>query len=374
MQSDTPAPRVRGRLKIETDRLAESPDDVVRHYGAEVLFGVLLWLVRLGTEYDARHHQNDYPGNPSTRCLREAIRGLHGSYHDWGMVGVPAASWRENLAACFRAVVRPTGDAPAPFARAGFVAGARVIVSAPHTVSRGYGSREHIDCAATQRTNQLADYIGRELASSPNEFHPAARWIEDVRIVVTGEGYAADVWYGFEREHGSHWQLHHGESSWAVPPVRGESFAAFLDRAHAALRAAVRPAREVVWSAYPIAQPHMRPSHDIGHDTIIGFVLAQSAERALAYWRENEPSRPGDVEAVIGSETAEPVAVLPAPDTWRECAVRMHRAGEWGAAHMDRWRIHSDLRATLVRMSGAPYRSATEERPFRGWILREKVS
>lgn len=362
--------RPRRRLKVQPALLTEKPGHVAQHFGAGVMFGVLLWLVRLADKHDRQHHQHSVRTHPTTQRMQDAVRSY--TSHDQGIVVMPAALWRGAATACFRtaALAGPSS----PFYEAGFTYDGSVIVPAVHTVAERGGRPRYIDCRVNDAVCQLADYVGRELCDSPNEFHPTAKWIEEVCLVVTPKGYGLDVWYGFERERGSHWHLEGDDGGWFIRPLHGESFAAFVARAHEALARVTLPAAEVTWSVFPIVQPAMKPHLDVGQDPAIGFVLAQSEERALAYWRANQPGATGDVEPLVGGGAVDPVAILPARDTWRECAVRVHWPGEWGLRHDEAWRITCAVKVSLVRMSGAPYRSATERRPFRGWILHDEVN
>lgn len=375
MNSHPPPTRVRGRLKVDVDKITErDPRKVAQRYGADVMFAVLLWLVRKAAARD-RKVRDGRSRPPCIGLLYGAAKSLGYDYADSDMVVLTAARWRERVTAALR-IAQKASRVAFPFAAAGFSRGKRVIVPASHTVVRVRSRDVLHDDGRSLRTCALADYIGRELRVQPNPYHPEARWIEDVRLVVSPRGFALDVWYGFRQERGSHWRLHNenrrdGGSEFFVRSVHGETFAEFLDRAHATLSRATIEVAEVPWFVWQVAIDVRPPDPVLVGRVARGFVFAPTMERALACWQRHDARPAGDVlPRILPSDMQ--VATLPGNDTSRECAVSVYRATDADeVSSSDAFRVKMAMAESLLRMSGAPYRSAVE-RFWYGWILPDE--
>lgn len=369
----------------------------------DLVFGLLRWFVELASRHDVALNRKD-PARAKdfAQYSQGTLYGLtHGHQYSGSSSPVCAinpAVWRSSA----RAIIgRALASAPAWLNEAGAAFGKRKILPVRHQVF-GAGHRlagEAVDIAPRGRdVYALADYVGRRTKLSYNPCHPNACEVCRVLVLVEPRGYSLLANIGIpgdeSREHRpvdiyshSSWSIPpHGRYNGhcggvVVPPVEGEAFSEFVERAHRTMERILAPSNEMNWFVWTVCRlddgNQYRGPHPVA-ERPEAYVLAPTSESAVAFWRE-QANLPADLPLVGEPVSRDPAALLPpvyapgSPEATvpgyhdRRCALALRTAVTGLAGFRPHNHDEGQIVRSLLNLACTPYRSTVHRHREQVW-------
>jgi len=210
---DFTAVKLRTRRKVQWLDLVRPPHGYV-FLGHSIQEGMAIyqWMVRTGDKYPGVFAALSCKGtcinfskpDAFTRRWRVELRERVCAAILDPFVHAPVLTWRDNM---------------------------RIGVEHERTLAIKYysgGGPDGSDTATARRIDALFGIVGRTLAASHNEYHPKARTVVGVELLVRAKTYALELSYGYLSDL-------HGGSSWRVTIESGGPFLDFVSNCEAEL-------------------------------------------------------------------------------------------------------------------------------------------